>query len=351
MKPRTVSKRVFTLVLALGLGASAAQTQSPIGTIDEHIGRARGVAGLDFLELIGVTCDLVRPPAPAARPAATPPAAAPASGPPPRATWHAEPARVFDNLYFVGQTEYSAWAVTTSDGIILMDAIFDYSVEDEVVGGLTKLGLDPNQIKYVVISHAHGDHVGGAGFLQKRGARIVMSAADWDLMDAANVAYAKPSRDVVATDGQKLTLGDTTVTLHVTPGHTLGTLSSLIPVKDGGRQHVAAYWGGTAFNWVRTPANYITPDRPARFWFTQYATSAQRFRDLAARASADVLLSNHTNFDDSKAKLAALRTTLRTRAAGSPHPYVVGADAVRRYLTVADECALAGLASTGAASL
>ena len=166
-----------------------------------------------------------------------------------------------------------------------MDAIFDYSVEDEVIGGLTTLGLDPNQIKYVVISHAHGDHVGGAGFLQKRGARIVMSEADWDLMDAANVTYAKPSRDVVATDGQKLTLGDTTVTLHVTPGHTLGTVSSLIPVKDGGRQHVAAYWGGTAFNWVRGPANYITPDRPARFWFTQYATSAQRFRDLAARAA------------------------------------------------------------------
>ena len=167
---------------------------------------------------------------------------------------------------------------------------------------------------------------------------------------AATVAYAKPSRDIVATDGQKLTLGDTTVTLHVTPGHTLGTLSSLIPVRDGGRQHVAAYWGGTAFNWVRTPANYITPDRPARFWFTQYATSAQRFRDLAARANADVLLSNHTDFDGSKAKIPALRK-LPTRAAGSPHPYVVGTDAVRRYLTVAGECARAGMASTGSASL
>jgi metallo-beta-lactamase class B len=76
---------------------------------------------------------------------------------------------VFDNLYFVGQTEYSAWAITTSAGIILMDAIFDYSVEDEVVGGLTALGLDPNQIKYVVISHAHGDHVGGAGSSRSAG--------------------------------------------------------------------------------------------------------------------------------------------------------------------------------------
>ena len=150
MKLSTVSTRVFTLVLALGLGSSAAPAQkSPVGTIDEHIAKARAAAGLDFRELIGVTCDLIRPPAPAARSAATPPAAAPATapatGPPPRATWHAEPAKVFDNLYFVGQTEYSAWAVTTSAGIILMDAIFDYSVEDEVVGGLTALGLDPTR--------------------------------------------------------------------------------------------------------------------------------------------------------------------------------------------------------------
>src|SRR6185436_14242379 len=205
----------------LATGTLAAQQ----GSVDDHLTRARAASGKEFEALYGVTCDLVRP-ASAAAPAA--PAAA-ASGPPARATWHAEPAKVFDNLYFVGQTEYSAWAVTTSAGIILMDAIYDYSVEDEVVNGLKTLGLDPAQIKYVVISHAHGDHVGGAGFLQKRGARIVMSAADWDLMDATKAAYLKPSRDVVATDGQRLTLGDTTITLHLTPGHTLGTISSIIP--------------------------------------------------------------------------------------------------------------------------
>jgi metallo-beta-lactamase class B len=313
------------------------QTQS---AVDEHIAKARAASGKDFGELFGVTCNLVKPPASPAQPAA--PAAAPAPGAPPRASWHADPAKVFDNVYFVGQSEYSAWAITTSAGIILMDAIFDYSVEDEVIDGLKTLGLDPSQIRYVVVSHAHGDHVGGVGFLQKRGARIVMSAADWDLMERSTVTFAKPTRDIVATDGQTLTLGDTTVTLHVTPGHTLGTISSLIPVKDGGRQHVAAYWGGTAFNWLRGPAAYITPDRPARFWFTHYADSAKRFGDLAARAGADVLLSNHTNFDGSKTKIPALRS----RAAGAPHPYVVGKDAVRRYLTVASECAQAGLATT-----
>ena len=336
MRHSHAAEVVAVVFLALATGTVAAQQ----GSVDDRLTRARDASGKDFDALYGVTCDLVRSAA-AAAPAA--PAAA-ASGPPARATWHAEPAKVFDNVYFVGQSEYSAWAVTTSAGIILMDAIFDYSVEDEVVNGLKTLGLDPAQIKYVVISHAHGDHVGGAGFLQKRGARIVMSPADWDLMERTKVDYLKPTRDIVATDGQKLTLGDTTVTLYITPGHTLGTISSLIPVKDGGRPHVAAYWGGTAFNWLRGPAQYITPERPASFWFTQYAASARRFRDLAARAGADVLLSNHTNFDGSKTKIPALRA----RAAGAAHPYVVGKDAVRRYLTVADECARAGLATTAA---
>jgi metallo-beta-lactamase class B len=104
------------------------------------------------------------------------PASAPA-----RDTWYAEPARVFDNLYFVGGKVHSAWALTTSDGIILIDTIFPYNSEELIVGGMQKVGLDPKNIKYVLISHAHADHIGGAEMLQTRyGARIVMGGADWD---------------------------------------------------------------------------------------------------------------------------------------------------------------------------
>ena len=111
---------------------------------------------------------------------------------------------------------------------------------------------------------------------------------------------------MVATDGQKLTLGDTTLTMYITPGHTLGTISTLIPVKDHGTPHVAAHWGGTAFNWMANRAAYITPERPDEFWFETYSASARRFKDIAAKAGADVLISNHTNFDGSKTKLPAL---------------------------------------------
>jgi metallo-beta-lactamase class B len=168
---------------------------------------------------------------------------------------------------------------------------------------------------------------------------VLLTAADWDLLDRSN--GAKPKRDMVATDGQKLTLGDTTITMYNTPGHTLGTISTVIPVKDHGTPHVAVSWGGTAFNWMAGPAAYITPDRPAKFWFQTYSDSARRFKQIAAAAGADVLISNHTIFDGSKTKLPALAQ----RKAGDPNPYVIGKDGVQRYLTVVDECAQAGLAN------
>ena len=117
---------------------------------------------------------------------------------------------------------------------------------------------------------------------------------------------------MVATDGQRLTLGDTTLTLHLTPGHTPGTISTLIPVKDQGVAHVAAEWGGTGFNFT------ITPDKPRRFWFETYANSAERFREAVTKARADVLIANHPSQDGAKAKLAALAK----RKPGEAHPYV-----------------------------
>src|SRR5262245_50945651 len=326
------------VVSAIAAGAVSAQQPTP-DAVAQHVSAARAAAGKDFAGVFDRVCGDAVPPASTAKPAAPTTPAPRRTGPPERSTWHAEPAKVFDNLYFVGQTEYSAWAVTTSEGIIIIDTIFDYSVEDEVVGGLKKLGLDPNTIKYVIVSHGHGDHSGGAKFLQDRfNARVILSATDWDLLDKSN--GSRPRRDMVATDGMKLTLGDTTLTLYLTPGHTLGTISTLIPVKDHGTPHLVAEWGGTAFNWSRGSPAYITPERPARFWYETYSNSARRFRDVAAKAGADVIIANHTIFDGSKTKIPALQK----RGPQDPHPYVIGADGVRRYPTVADECAQAGLA-------
>lgn len=76
-----------------------------------------------------------------------------------------------------------------------------------------------------------------------------------------------------------------------------------------------------------------------RHWYATYASSADHFRDALRRAGADVLIANHPGQDGSKAKLAALAQ----RQAGQPHPYVIGADSVARYVTMVGECARASL--------
>jgi metallo-beta-lactamase class B len=129
---------------------------------------------------------------------------------------------------------------------------------------------------------------------------------------------------MIATDGQALTLGDMTVTLYITPGHTPGTLSVLIPVRENGARHVAALWGGTGLN----------ADRDS---LEKYIASAQRFDGIAQQSGADIILSNHTDWDGSKINLPRVAT----RAPGGPNPYIVGTPAVRRYLEVARECATA----------
>jgi metallo-beta-lactamase class B len=160
------------------------------------------------------------------------------------------------------------------------------------------------------------------------GTRILMTATDWDLVEASPriPAAVKPKRDMIVTDGQKLTLGDTTLTFYFTPGHTLGTISTLIPVRDNGRPHLVAEWGGTGFNFEQS-----------RERFAQYIASAERFGDIVTKSGADILIGNHTNQDGSKTKLPALAQ----RKTGDPHPYVIGNDSVRRYIKVAEECARA----------
>jgi len=249
--------------------------------------------------------------------------------PPDRATWYTEPAKVFDNLYFVGTKFHSSWALTTSDGIILIDTLYDYASEEAIVGGLKKLGLDPATVKYVIISHAHIDHAGGAKMMQDRfGSRIVMGGPDWDMMDKSINRFprGKPKRDIVAADGDKVTLGNTSVTLVLTPGHTPGTLSMLFEVWDHGAPLTVAYSGGTAFNFPNDVPHFDT-----------YINSQRKMAALAAAANATVLMSNHSEFDNAVTKIKMLAG----RKPGEPHPFYLGRDAVARYFKVMDECAQA----------
>jgi metallo-beta-lactamase class B len=258
---------------------------------------------------------------------------------PDRATWYASPYKIFDNFYWLGTRQHSSWALRTSDGLVIIDTNFAWATEPEIIDGLTTLGLDPRQIKYVLISHAHGDHDQGAAELQKRfGAKVVMGAADWEstLQRPPTAAGGVPTRDVVVGPaGMKLTSGDTTIDIIPTPGHTPGTSSYVFPVKAQGRVLLVAYSGGTLTGAFGTNA--------ARW--DEYIESQQRIAKAAADAGATVILSNHSEYDNAytKARLIAAK-----REVGEDHPFVVGAEAVQRYFTVMAECAAASKLRAGA---
>jgi len=320
MKTPSVNLGAAFALLTAWHGAGAFAQNQP-DTVDAHLIAARTAAGFDFTGTLARLC--IAPPFVAGiRDLAPGPA-------PARETWFTEPAKVFDNLYFVGSKIHSSWALTNREGIILMDTLFTYNSEEEIIGGLKKLGLDPRTVKYVIISHAHGDHVGGAKLMQDRfGSRIVMGAADWDSIEKSVNGYpaGKPKRDIAADDGQKITLGDASVTIVTTPGHTPGTLSMLFTVKDNGKPLNVAYSGGTAFNFPSTVAN-----------FDIYIDSQRKMAAAAARTNATVLMANHSEFDNAVSKIRILRS----RQPGEPNPFDLGNDAVERYFKVSEECAQA----------
>ena len=250
----------------------------------------------------------------------------------------AEPMKVFDNLYFIGQKAVTTWALITSDGIVLIDAGYGERFDDTLVAGLTKVGLDPRRIRAAVIAHEHTDHFGGARQLQQRfGTVIYMSRAAWDGLEPKPGAPpaagpdAPPARGMVITDGQPVMFGDTLLIPVAIPGHTPGSMGFMFRVKDGTRTHMAALFGGSILN----------PQRrfPASL-FEEYLASIQHFAEATKRQRVDVELINHPIMDGLFERLEKLKL----RKPGEPHPLVVGEDSYQRFLGAMAACTQVQLA-------
>jgi len=314
------------IVTAVCACPAIAQTQSPTpDTVEAHLAAGKNAAGgrdntPDFYGLVTAIC--VAPLNGAARPDAP----APRENPNRKATYM-EPMKAFDDVYWMGTPSTSSWLLTSNDGYILYDTQGVYDAEDVLIGGMKKLGLDPAKVKYVIVSHGHAGESGGAYLFQSRyGSRIVMN--DWDMVEASVNGYpkGKPKRDMIATDGMKITVGSRTVTLYLTPGHTPGTISSIFQVHDNGKPLTVVYSGGTEFNFLN--------DVPH---FDQYLASERKLASLAAAAGATIVLNNQSQFNGAATKLRMLKD----RHPGEAHPLDVGADAVARYFRIEDECAQA----------
>lgn len=197
------------------------------------------------------------------------------------------PFKVFDNIYYVGTDHVSSYLITTSDGLVLIDATNAKTV-DGVLANIRQLGFDPRNIKYVFITQAHQDHYGGAPRLKEvTGATISMSRQDLEFLEQKKLrpndpeyqwsGDPAPARDLLIGDDKVIEVGDAGFRFHLTAGHTPGSLSIEYRAHHGDRRYRVLTPGGLGFSYG--------PE-----WNEAYITSTE----LLKRAGPwDVVLSNH----------------------------------------------------------
>ncbi|MBI4885774.1 MAG: MBL fold metallo-hydrolase [Acidobacteria bacterium] len=295
----------------------------------EYVAKAKAIAGSDTRLLMRFenTCGALGPQRPALE--------AQNAGQKPAPPAVMQPVRIFDNLWYFGFNTVGAWAVRTSGGIILIDALNTVQEAETIVEpALRQAGLNPADVTYVIVGHGHFDHFGGVPYFQdKYKARVAMSALDWDFIERpnpnANPAQAsrpRPKRDIAVTDGQKITVGDTTITLMVTPGHTVGSLAFLIPVTYQGKPLTALMLSG---------AN-ITPDRATLNAFTKALDSAKA-------AGAQALFNGHPGlFGDELGWMDALRKNPK-----GPNEFVYSKDQFGKFIDIMKACAASRVVAMG----
>jgi metallo-beta-lactamase class B len=221
------------------------------------------------------------------------------------------PFKMFDNLYYVGLDFVNAYVIQTSGGLILVDTLFG-EFGEHTAKAMQELGLNPKDVKYILITHGHDDHYGGLKRMQAMtGAKVLMAEADWKLMEdtirkegEAAVASKLIPRDMIVKDGDTLKLGNTTITLYLTPGHTPGTTSLVFPVTDNGQMHQVFMWPGPTLQ---------SPDVAV---MEQFLATTKRLQTLTK--GSDVWLHSHPW----SVSLFEKYEKLKNRKAGEPNPYV-----------------------------
>jgi len=234
-----------------------------------------------------------------------------------------ETVQVFDNWYYATNGMVGAIILKTSAGLILWDTLnSEDDAKNIIEPGMRKFGLDPAQIKFIVIGHHHKDHTGGLAYFQRMyNPTVLMGKLDWDVLLAAGGGLR---RGVDVLDGQKLTLGDMTLTLFLLPGHTPTSLSGIVP---------ATYQGRT-FNILN-----LTASR-----FSTYASFAPfaRIFDEAKRAKVEAVIQAHPDINMLKTSTVV---ALRKYPVAGPHPLLVAPEKAARYMDLELECGRARIAA------
>jgi metallo-beta-lactamase class B len=202
-----------------------------------------------------------------------------------------EPFNIIDNIYFVGRyVQEGSYLVTGSEGHLLIDTGYDESVPI-IVENVRKLGFNPDDIKYIMGAHAHSDHVDGHARMQEMtGASILSSAPDVEVTENGGATDFRPGEwrpskvDRVIEDGEVISLGDTNITVHYTPGHTRGAVSFTMNAVEDGQNYNVLLMGG-----VRIAARPVFGHPQYPNMATDFASTFEKLKKMPV----DVYLGSH----------------------------------------------------------
>ena len=242
--------------------------------------------------------------------------------------------KIFDNVYIIGNSGTAVYVIQTSAGLLMIDSLGADQVQTQLLPGFQKLGLDPANVKIILVGHGHADHFGGSPYMQEHfGSKVYISAADWNLMEHPPAGRGGPPKgpppvlpkhDAEVKEGEPVVLGDLKVIPVAIPGHTPGSMAYIFPVKDQGKSHMAGIYAGTV----------LTPGIVSDEGLASYLNSVRHYKQEAAKAGVDVVMQNHPLMY----ALPDMLDRLAQRKKGDSNPFVVGKANYQKFVDVMEAC-------------
>jgi metallo-beta-lactamase class B len=217
------------------------------------------------------------------------------------------PFRIMDNLYYVGTTELASFLFVTPQGDILMNSNYESSVP-VIKANVEKLGFKFSDVKILIAGHAHPDHVEGDAMLKElTGAQVVVGRVDADKTKEFRPGGKPHPVDRLVDEGETVSLGGTTLTAHLMPGHTRGCLAWSTTLKENGKSYYTFIECSLNGQFLQTLDNY-----PGMI--DDFRATYKKSRTFPV----EVFLSSHASFFN----LAAKYAQMQKRGPGDPNPFV-----------------------------